>query len=89
MSKPAQQRPRAPAVPTGTVAIDDLFFGMETTPTASIAQPAVMPKQQQQMDPFSDFASSSGHSAAKNQSIFLVPQLIRTIETRKSTRSMR
>ena len=59
VSKPAQQRPRAPAVPTGTVAIDDLFFGMETTPTASIAQPAVMPKQQQQMDPFSDFASSS------------------------------
>ena len=52
VSKPAQQPARTPKVPTGTVAIDDLFFGMETTPTASIAQPAVMPKQQQQMDPF-------------------------------------
>ena len=52
-----QRNNTARCIPTGTVAIDDLFFDKRRT--ASIAQPAVMPKQQQQMDPFSDFASSS------------------------------
>jgi len=55
VSKPqqlTQQQPRAQVVPAPAAAIDDLFFGMETTPTPPIAQPAVMPK-----DPFSDFAA--------------------------------
>ena len=60
VSKPTPQQPttRAPLTPAPAAAIDDLFFGMETTPTAPIAQPAVMPKQQH-VDPFSDFAAST------------------------------
>ena len=60
VSKPTPQQPttRAPLTPAPAAAIDDLFFGMETTPTAPIAQPAVMPKQEH-VDPFSDFAAST------------------------------
>ena len=55
VSKPqqlTQHQPRAQVAPAPAVVIDDLFFGMESTPTPPIAQPAVMPK-----DPFSDFAA--------------------------------